>query len=197
MEKKNAKTVCVSNVRKVLALLVLSFLFSILSGQESDRDTPALKDRLFYGGNIALQFGTITNIEISPVIGLWIFPKLAVAIGPSYIYYKDMYGATDIYGGRSYIQYVIFRDLDKFIPLGIHTSLCLHLEDEMLSLDSRLKDNTSLSTNRFMVNTVLGGIAISQQIGSRSSVNLMILWTLNDPGYQLYSNPEIRIGFVF
>jgi len=63
MEKKNAKTVCVSNVRKILALLILSFLFSILSGQESDKDTPALKDRLFYGGNIALQFGTITNIE--------------------------------------------------------------------------------------------------------------------------------------
>jgi hypothetical protein len=197
MEKKNAKTVCVSNVRKILALLILSFLFSILSGQESDKDTPALKDRLFYGGNMALQFGTITNIEISPVIGLWVFPKLAVAIGPSYSFYEYNSVKTDIYGGRSYIQYVLFRDLDKYIPLGIHTSLCLHLEDEMLSLDSRYWENTSVSANRFIVNTVLGGVAISQQIGSRSSVNLMILWTLNDPGYQIYSNPEIRIGFVF
>jgi hypothetical protein len=25
----------------------------------------------------------------------------------------------------------------------------------------------------------------------------MVLWALNDSGYQIYSNPEIRIGFVF
>jgi hypothetical protein len=197
MERKNIKTVCVSNMRKIPTMVILFFLFSILSGQESEKDTPALKDRLFYGGNIALQFGTITNIEIAPVVGLWLLPKLAVAIGPSYIYYKDMYGSIDFYGGRAYTQYVVFRDLDKFIPLGVHTSLCLHLEDEMLSLDSRLKDNTSVSSGRFINNTVLGGFAISQQIGNRSSVNLMFLWTLNDPGYQIYSNPEIRIGFVF
>jgi hypothetical protein len=67
----------------------------------------------------------------------------------------------------------------------------------MLSLDSRLKDSNSVSGRRFMVNTVLGGLAISQQIGRRSAINLMILWTLNDPGYQVYSNPEIRIGFAF
>jgi len=44
---------------------------------------------------------------------------------------------------------------------------------EMLSLDSRYWENTSVSANRFIVNTVLGGVAISQQIGSRSSVNLI------------------------
>lgn len=197
MERKNIKTVYVSNMRKIPALIILFFLFSILSGQESDKDTPALKDRLFYGGNIALQFGTPTNIEIAPIIGIWVLPKLAVALGPSYMYYKDLNVSADIYGGRAYAQFVVIRDLDKFIPLGIHTSLCLHLEDEMLSLDSSLRDNTSSSAGRFMVNTVLGGLAISQQIGTRSSVNLMILWTLNDPGYQLYSNPEIRIGFAF
>jgi hypothetical protein len=197
MEKKNATTVCLSGMRKISTLVILFFSFSILSGQESDKEIPALKDRLFYGGHVALQFGTITNIEIAPIIGLWVLPKLAIAAGPSYIYYKDMYGANDIWGGRTYAQYVIIRDVDKFIPLGVHTSLCLHLEDEMLSLDSRLKDSNSVSGRRFMVNTVLGGLAISQQIGRRSAINLMILWTLNDPGYQVYSNPEIRIGFAF
>ena len=194
---KNTKTVYTHNMRKILTFVTLIFLFSMLSGQESNQEAPALKDRLFYGGNCSLQFGTITNIEISPIIGLWILPKLAVAVGPSYHYYKDNYTKTDIYGGRSYLQFVVFQDLDKFIPLGIHTSFYLHLEDEMLSLDSRYWDNPSATTKRFMVNTVLAGVGISQQIGARSSVNLMVLWTLNDSGYQIYSNPEIRIGFVF
>ena len=194
---KITKTVYAYSVRKILTFITLTFLFTTLSGQESSQDTPALKDRLFYGGNCALQFGTITNIEISPVIGIWVFPKLAIAAGPTYHHYKDYYSKTDIYGGRSYIEFVVFQDLDKFIPLGIHTSLFLHMEDEMLSLEPGSLPNTSDKTKRFLVNTVLAGGGISQQIGTRSAVNLMFLWTLNDSGYQIYSNPEIRIGFVF
>jgi hypothetical protein len=182
---------------KILMFVIFSFLFSVLSGQESRQEVPPLKDRLFYGGNFSLQLGTITNIELSPIVGLWVLPRLAVAVGPSYNFYKFDRVKTDIFGGRSYIQYLVFRDLDKFIPLGIHTSFFIHIEDEMLSLDSNYWDNTKVTTKRFLVNTVLSGIGISQQIGARSSVDFMILWALNDSGYQIYSNPEIRIGFVF
>ena len=199
----NTETVYINNMRKILTFVILTFLSSIISGQESRREVPPLKDRLFYGGNFSLQLGTVTDIEVSPVIGLWVLPKLAVAIGPSYSYYryKDPYDKsitkTDIFGGRSYVQFVVLRDLDKFIPLGIHTSFFLHLEDEMLSLDTYFWKNITLPPKRFLINTVLSGVGISQQIGTRSSLNFMVLWTLNDSGYEIYSNPEIRIGFVF
>ncbi len=52
------------------------------------------------------------------------------------------------------------------------------------------------SYERVNVNTVLGGVGISQQIGRRSAVNLMFLWVLDDSGYNLYNNPEIRISFA-
>jgi hypothetical protein len=197
MEIKNNITVYSGSIRKILTLGILAFLFSALSGQESSQDIPPLKERLFYGGNFSLQLGTFTDIEVSPVIGLWVLPRLAVAAGPNYSFYKFGNTKTDIFGGRSYVQFVVFRDLDKFIPLGIHTSLFLHLEDEMLSLDSHDWDNTTVTTKRFMINTVLSGLGISQQVGKRASINFMVLWGLTDSGYQIYSNPEIRVGFVF
>jgi hypothetical protein len=181
----------------IMSILVGFFLTSILSGQRVKEDTPPLKERLFYGGSFSLQLGTITNIEVSPVIGLWVLPRLAVAAGPNYRFYKDWIGRTNIYGGRSYVQFVIFRDLDKFIPLGIHTSIFLHCEDEMLSLESEYWKNITYDPKRFLINTVLGGAGISQQVGKRSSFNIMVLWALNDPGYDIYGNPEIRVGFVF
>ena len=175
---------------------MLFFSSAISSGQKTKEDAPPLKDRLFYGGSFSLQLGSVTNIEVAPVIGLWVLPKIAVAAGPSYRFYKDLAGKTDIFGGRSYVQLVIFRDIDKFIPLGIHTSIFLHCEDEMLSLDSEFWRNVIFRPKRFMINTVLAGAGISQQIGSRAFFNIMVLWAFND-SENIYNNPEIRIGFVF
>jgi hypothetical protein len=185
-------------LKSLLIMIPLIMIYSsIISGQRTKEDTPPLTERLFFGGNFSLQIGSITNIEVAPVIGLWVFPRLAVAAGPNYRFYKDWDGKTNIYGGRSYIQLVIFRDLDKFIPMGTHTSLFLHGEDEMLSMESKYWNNVSYNPKRFIINTVMAGAGLSEQIGSRASVNIMFLWTLNDPGYPIYSNPVIRIGFVF
>jgi hypothetical protein len=182
----------------LMTILIILISTSKINGQRTKEEAPPLKDRLFYGGSFSLQLGSLTNIEVAPVVGIWVLPRIAVAAGPSYRFYKDYGGKTDIYGGRSYIQYVIFRDLDKFIPLGIHTSLFLHCEDEMLSLQSSYWKNVTLSPKRFMINTVLAGPGISQQIGTRSSFNIMVLWTLNDnPGINVYGTPEIKIGFIF
>jgi hypothetical protein len=198
---KKTKTVYLNNMRKIISIVSLTFLFSIISGQESREEAPPLRDRLFYGGNFSLQIGTITDIEVSPVIGLWIRPRIAVAAGPSYSFYKYDQIKTDIFGGKSYIELVVFRDLNKFIPLGINTSLYIHFEDEMLSLNSIYWKNISNPPHRFMVNTVLAGAGLSQQIGTRASINFMVLWTLTDSDPEItsriYSSPEIRVGFIF
>jgi hypothetical protein len=180
-------------MKKVLVSVLATFIFSLIYGQDlTKEEAPPLKDRIFFGGNFALQLGTYTDIEVAPIVGIWLRPRIALAGGVTYMYSKDpYYGKQSIYGGRAYAEYVVFQDLDKFIPLGIHTSLMLHLEDELL----RWKD-TSLTEN-INANSVLGGPGISQQIGRRASINLMVLWTLVDSGYQIYSNPELKIGFTF
>jgi len=187
--------------RLKIMLCIISAFFIIaandLSGQTTRDEAPPLKERLFFGGNLGLQFGTFTDIEVSPVFGLWVLPRVAVAIGPDYRFYKGPDYRTDIYGGSSYIQFVVIQDLNSIIPLGVHAGIFLHAENELLSLQSSFWKDPPVKSDRFYINTFLAGGGISQQIGRRSSLNMMVLWALTSSQYPLYSNPEIRVSFIF
>ncbi|MBG0860378.1 MAG: hypothetical protein IQL11_12810 [Bacteroidales bacterium] len=182
-----------------ILLIVIVASFSTVSSQETKRETPPLRERLFFGGSLGLQFGTITDIEISPIVGLWVLPRVAIAAGPNYRFYKSKLSNvwTDIYGGRFYTELVVIQDINSIIPVGIHTGIFLHIEDELLSLQSSFWKNPPYASNRFWVNTILAGAGISQQMGRRSALNIMVLWALNESLYSLYSNPEIRFSFTF
>ena len=186
---------------KFTAVLTTSLLIlaaPVTSSQRSRSEAPPIKERLFYGGSFGLQFGTITDIEVSPIIGFWVLPRLAVAAGPNYRFYKDpINGRTSIYGGRGYTQIVLIRDINSIVPVGINMGIFLHAEDEFLSLESEFWQNPPLISERFTVNTLLAGAGISQPIGRRSAINLIVLWALDDSVYDLYSNPEIRVSFTF
>ncbi len=180
--------------------VVVSFLIisSPVYGQSLSDDTPPFRERLFFGGNMGLQFGTMTDIQIAPVVGFWVLPRVAVAIGPDYHYFKYQNLKTNIYGAKGYVELVVFQNINKFVPLGANTGIFIHLEDELLSLESAFwKEQNTYTTSRFYVNSLLVGPGLSQQIGRRSSLNLMVLWVLNDSGYGIYSNPDIRVSFTF
>jgi hypothetical protein len=198
MINNNDKTVS-SRYKNLSAslILIISLSFSSLAGKERKGDVPPFKDRLFYGGSFALQLGTITNIEVSPVIGLWVLPRLAIAAGPSFRYYKFGNDKTNIFGGKTYFQVVVLQDLDRYIPIGVHSNFFLHFEDEVLSLKSDFWDPTSLTSERFLINTTFAGVGLSQAIGRRSSFNFIVMWALNKSDYDIYGNPEIKIGFIF
>lgn len=195
--------------KTTLASILVLLSFSVISGQKSKDDqfpyeqtttkkkAPSVRERLFFGGSIGLMFGTITDIQISPIIGFWVFPRIAIAAGPTYRYYKDPVDATALYGARGYLQLVAIKDLSSVVPIGAHTGIYFHIEDELLSLKSSYWKFPPYASDRFYVNTALAGVGISQQIGNRSSLNFMILWPINDPYYQIYSRPEFRISFSF
>ncbi|MGB4291820.1 MAG: hypothetical protein WBJ37_02920 [Bacteroidales bacterium] len=191
--------------RKVIAGILLTLFFSLytadkLIAQDKSNERPPFKERLFWGGSFSLQLGTLTDIEIAPVVGVWLLPRLAIAAGPNYRFYKFLGEQTDIYGIQSYLQIVLLRDIDKFIPIGSHTSIVLQVDNELLSLESSFWKGSAYipgESKRFFVNTPLLGGGLSQQIGRRASINFIVLWALSDSGYALYSNPEIRISFIF
>ncbi len=181
-----------------MILLVALLSITRLNAQNISRNAPPpLKDRLFYGGSLGLQFGSITDIQVSPVIGIWLLPRVAVAAGPTYRFYKDYFIKTDIYGGRGYLQFVIVQNLNSIIPLGSNTGIFLHLENELLSLKSSSWKTPPYTSERFYLNTLLAGAGLSQQVGRRASFNVMVLWAINESYYDIYSNPEIRIAFTF
>jgi hypothetical protein len=198
----------INHLRTALLISLLALIsFSVISGQKSkddqfpydqssDKETPPVKDRLFFGGSLGLMFGTITDIQVSPVIGFWVLPRIAVAAGPIYRYYKDPLDKTSIYGGRGYMEFVVIQDLSAIFHGSGHTGLFLHAEDELLSLKASFWKYPYNPPGRFYLNTVLAGAGISQQIGKRSSLNFMLLWPLDDP-YEIYSKPELRISFLF
>lgn len=197
----------------ILTILLLVISFNSLMAQsnkeeqfpydqKSENNTPAFKERLFFGGNLGLMLGTITDIQISPVVGYWLLPRLAIAAGPTYRYYKstdynNQVNKTSIYGAKAYAQLVIVQDMSSFIPMGSHTGVFLHVENELLSLKANFWKYPLNPRGRFYVNTVLLGGGISQQIGRRSSMDFMVLWPLNESDYSIYNKPEIRVSFIF
>jgi hypothetical protein len=179
-----------------LFLLLLSFETTM--GQRAREEPPPLRERIFFGGSFGLQLGTYTSIEINPVIGIWLLPRLSVAAGPGYEYLKYQNLSTSIFSVRGYLQIAVLKDIDKFIPLGVHSSIVFHAEDELLNLDSEYwQTSVSKQENRFFVNSLLLGGGLSQQIGRKGSFNILVLWVVTDSGYDIYNNPEIRIGFTF
>ena len=188
------------NTAASLMVLLLFISQSEAYAQEQNKpaeEKPPLKERLFFGGNFGLQFGTITDIQFSPVVGMWILPRLAVAAGPNFRFYKSPFDKTVIWGGKAYTEFIVVQDLNNVIPLGLHAGLFLHLEDEVLSLESSFFRTPPYESKRFVQNTILAGGGISQQIGRRSSINLTLLWALSDSEYGIYGNPEIRVSFNF
>jgi len=181
----------------IIVFLVLMNPVSVIFSQNRREEPPPLRERIFFGGNLGLQFGTITNIQISPIVGLWVLPRVTVAGGPNFTYYQDPYDKTMIYGGKFYTEFYLIRDLSSVLPLGGRTGIFLHLEDELLSLESDYWAYPSSSVGRFTINTLLLGGGISQQIGSRAFMNFMVLWALNESTYTVYNNPEIRVSFTF
>jgi hypothetical protein len=210
MAPKNKIPIIYRSRRILLTCIFVSISFSILSAQKTNEEifpydqkeqAPPAKERLFYGGSFGLMFGSVTDIKVSPVVGFWVLPRIAVAAGPTYWFYKDYnLGKTSVYGGRGYMQFVVIQDLRRLIPGSGQTGLFLHAEDELLSLKANYW--TPLPANpqgRILINTVLAGGGLSQQIGKRASVNFMVLWPLSEPTnlYELYSKPEIRVSFTF
>jgi hypothetical protein len=167
------------------------------SSAQEQKVAPPFSERLFFGGSFALQLGTFTDIEVSPFAGYWILPRIAIALGPDYRYYSYNKNNTHIYGAKTYIELTVLRNINSVIPIGTNTDIIGHFENQLLSLESSYFD-PSIDTRRFYVNTLLAGPGLSQQIGRRSSLNILVLWALNaEKDYGIYSNPEIRLTFVF
>jgi hypothetical protein len=161
---------------------------------------PPLRERLFFGGYFGLQFGDYTNIEVSPTIGVWVLPRVAIAVGPSFQYYATPYIETTIYGGTSYVQLMLLQDLNNILPVGIHLGIYGQAEYEGQSLDNSYVSYISGlpdSEGRMYSDAFLLGAGISQPLGGRASINLSFLWALNQPEYYVYDSPEIRVSFQF
>lgn len=173
----------------MISLFLILFAITLQAQNDSGnyRTESNFRSRLFYGGGFGLQVGTVTLIEVSPLVGYKVTPKLGIGISPTYKYYSyKPYGyssrlETNVYGGSIFARYMIFENIFA------------HAEYESLFYDSKFP---GYLTQRTQYNSVLVGGGYRQQIGANAAMNLMVLWNLNDTPDSPYTNPVIRIGFT-
>jgi hypothetical protein len=152
-----------------------------LAQEEALKQKFSLKDRIFTGGNMGLQIGNPTMIDISPLIGFKITKHASAGFGVTYLYYKyndNYYGSvyiSNIYGGRIFAQHTIWKNIFA------------HAEYEVLN-------GEWLQGSRYNITSVLIGAGFRQALFGRAYLNLTILWNLNNTYDSPYTNPIIRAG---
>lgn len=182
-------------------LIMVTLPVFALTAQTDDEEEFRPIDRLFFGGNFSLMFGYITNVEVSPVVGYYITPRLAAGTGIKFEYYKDKgyyypYQTT-IYGGSVFSRYIIIKNLGEGMNLGLNTGIYSQVEYEILSLEKEYFEPPYSEDGRFLVHSVLVGGGIIQPIGRRSAFLVTVLYNLNESVRSPYNNPIIRVGFTF
>jgi len=185
-------------MRKYILLLFILF-FSMLSFAQfiddeepeyATNDSLSFKNRLIFGGNLGLVFGTYTYINISPTVGYKIKPDFAAGVGVIYEYVNDKtyrpYYETTIFGGKLFVQHVLFD------------CVILYAENNTLSLEKRYYDriHSYPQEGRFILNVPWVGGGFYQRSG-KGGMYLMILFNLNNSANSPYSSYEYRMGFNF
>lgn len=183
-------------MKNILCCLCILFMAIDLPAQErqpsnlakSDKPKMSPKDRFFFGGNIGLNFGSLTYINVSPIIGYRLTEKLGAGLGPTYSYYKDhrdknYYYETSTYGGRLFAQYQVLENV------------LLYSEFETVNIE--VPDLLFTSLVRRNVSSLFVGGGYAQRIGNGASFfSIMLLYNIMESDYVIYDNPVLRTGIT-
>ena len=154
-------------------------------------DKPPLKDRMYYGGNFSLQFGSLTYIDVSPLAGVMITDRFSTGLGATYQYlnFRHANSSSSVYGGRLFGRY------------NITENFFAHSEVESLNSAYIVPGATPAQDQltRDWVTGVFVGGGYFTPFGNRGGANITLLYNLTyDNRRSPYNEPYvIRVGFVF
>ena len=151
----------------------------------ASKEKVPLKDRLFFGGDLGLSFGTVTYVNLAPIVGYKFTQKFGAGIGPSYAYVKDSrqgaaYSASS-YGGRIFAQYKVIEQAVAYTEYSV--------------VNADAFDEFKYQWVRVNIPSFLVGGGYIEPIGRSSSFMLMVLWDLEGSRFSYTQNPIIRGGF--
>ncbi len=184
-------------------IIIFLSLFPLTVNSQEKKES-RLWDRMYVGGNFGLQFGTLTDIEVSPHLGYYIYPRWSAGFGITYEYYNKKASyynpfviKTHMYGWNLFTTVDLIPDLGKIFRAGSGVAILGHAEYERLSLERIYFEYPYNNTGRFWMDSFLVGGGIKQAIGKRSSIYIMVLWNINETINSPYSNPILKFGFNF
>lgn len=152
-------------------------------------DKPPLSERMYFGGNFSLQFGSLTFVDISPLAGVMVTDKFSTGLGATYQYLRFSRSSSSVYGGRVFGRYNITRNI--FAHSEIETLNTAYI------IPGATPDQDRMA--RDWVNGVFVGAGYFTPFGTRGGANIMLLYNLTyDNRRSPYNEPYvIRAGFVF
>ncbi len=183
--------------RRCLAPILFMMLLTVsrfVMAQEEEQQTKTndynelFKKTFFTGGNLGMQFGTVTMVDVSPQFGYYVLENISLGVGFTYQYINDRRytppATMHVLGGR------VFTNLH----FPFFNSIFAHGEYEYMAYKTNVYSQ-ALVPEWITLSNVLAGIGYRQRIFGRSCITLMVLWNFNESQYNLYSNPVIRMGF--
>ena len=185
--------------KTALLLLFVALTFSALA---QDEETSGRKGKFFLIPELWLSFGSSTYIDISPMVGYHVLDRLALGLGPHYIYQSYNSGSSTVYdysthsyGLKGFARFSLITNAEEFLPINLFSELFVHFEYEGLSLEESYYVPPYTGEGRYIYQGILLGGGLSQRLGMYNSVSFTILWDLNQMTISPYSNPIFRVGF--
>jgi hypothetical protein len=204
------------NIEKIMIkkqlVYIFSFLFLSLAAysQVEEKVIPdenanggkiPFSQRIVFGGDIGLSFGSITYIKLAPVVGYKVTDRFTAGLGPIYIYERqklyDQYNnyykwETSIYGGKVFGSFTIYKGAQRENRFGIG-DIMLHAENEVVNVEK-----WDVGGRKWIDNILLGG-GMYQPLGGRFGVSIFVLWDVTQNMYSPYymNNPIFKFGLNF
>ena len=177
-------------MKKLIQIVLMLMLTSYCYGQR-DYDpeaTPTFWDRTYFGGNFSLQFGDLTLINVSPLMGYMVTPRLSVGPGITYQYLKG--DAYDIFGNKYSYDSDIFG-LRAFARYNVTPFFFLHTEYESMKVD--FPSETGPGLTRDWVPGLFVGGGVFQPVGGRTGLGITLLLNLLHDDIKSPYNSELII----
>ncbi len=158
---------------------------------------PTPVQRIFWGGNLGLMFGSNTYIAVDPVVGYRLTNRISAGVGGNYSWTKSNYYNYTIqtFGGNVFASYTIIKDLGEILPFNDNGAILAYGELSLINI-SDYYQNSPVS-GEVWAYTPLAGLAYQSPVGSRSYVLLMILYNFNESSVSPYPNPVFKVSFQF
>ncbi len=191
-------------INKISALTLGLFLLTFQAfAQVEERVGPSkekkeqmpFRERIVFGADFALSFGSYTYIKLAPTVGYRITDRLTSGLGPIYIYARDKHWdmESSIYGGKVYTSFVVYQGSIRENRLGIG-DLMLYGENEVVNVEKFTFDG-----GRLWIDNLLLGAGLFQPAGRRFGISILVLWDVTQNIYSPYyrQNPIFKFGFNF
>lgn len=143
------------------------------------------KRRFFFGGDLGVQFGSLTAIDIAPTVGYTFHRMFKMGLSFTFEYFAYNYYTQTSVERRKYFIYggSIFA---RFYPIKY-----VYLHIEMMGLNQPRPNNDK----RRWMGYPLVGLGYNQPLSEQAALQLQLLWNLNNSSESIMANPIVSLGF--